>query len=149
MAPAQKADLPNDPNASQGKRNRQLGPQHVAFRPVFHIKLLGPAHLCAGERQFFDAASVQAQLSEYVSALLEADAEAEPVPLDSALIAKVRLALAGLLLSQRIYNRVKRLVEQQQLPELSVTSAVGRDAAGRVQRDHPGRCPDLGYRPRL
>jgi type VI secretion system protein ImpL len=111
------------------------------------------AYLMLGERQYFDAASVQAwvdvdwrrelpqatpaqlqQLSEHVSALLEADDEAEPVPLDSALIAKVRLALASMPLSQRIYNRVKRLVEQQHLPELSVNSAVGRDVSSLFTR---------------
>jgi type VI secretion system protein ImpL len=111
------------------------------------------AYLMLGERQFFDAASVQAwvdvdwrrelpqatpaqlqQLSDHVSALLEADDEAEPVPLDSALIAKVRLALASMPLSQRIYNRVKRQVDQEHLPELSVNGAVGRDVSSLFTR---------------
>ncbi|MDY7532544.1 type VI secretion system membrane subunit TssM [Pseudomonas sp. Bout1] len=111
------------------------------------------AYLMLGERQFFDAASVQAwvdvdwrrelpqatpaqlaQLSDHVSALLQADDEAEPVQLDSALIAKVRLALASMPLSQRIYNRVKRQVEQQHLPELSVNGAVGRDVSSLFTR---------------
>ncbi|MBK5436906.1 type VI secretion system membrane subunit TssM [Pseudomonas sp. TH32] len=111
------------------------------------------AYLMLGERQFFDAASVQAwvdvdwrrelpqatpaqlqQLSGHVSALLEADDEAEPVPLDSALIAKVRLALASMPLSQRIYNRVKRQVDQEHLPELSVNGAVGRDVSSLFTR---------------
>jgi type VI secretion system protein ImpL len=111
------------------------------------------AYLMLGERQFFDAASVQAwvdvdwrrelpqatptqlqQLSDHVSALLEADDEAEPVSLDSALIAKVRLALASMPLSQRIYNRVKRQVDQEHLPELSVNGAVGRDVSSLFTR---------------
>lgn len=111
------------------------------------------AYLMLGERQFFDAASVQAwvdvdwrreltqatpaqlqQLSEHVAALLEADDEAEPVQLDSALVAKVRLALASMPLSQRIYNRVKRQVDQVHLPELSVNSAVGRDVSSLFTR---------------
>ncbi len=111
------------------------------------------AYLMLGERQFFDAPSVQAwvdvdwrrelpqatpaqlqQLSDHVTALLEADDEAEPVQLDSALVAKVRLALASMPLSQRIYNRVKRQVDQQHLPELSVNSAVGRDVSSLFTR---------------
>lgn len=111
------------------------------------------AYLMLGERQFFDAASVQAwvdvdwrrelpqatpaqlqQLSDHISALLQADDEAEPVQLDSALIAKVRLALASMPLSQRIYNRVKRQVEQEHLPELSVNGAVGRDVSSLFTR---------------
>lgn len=106
------------------------------------------AYLMLGERQFFDAPSVQAwvdvdwrrelpqatpaqleQLSGHVAALLEADDEAEPVQLDTALIAKVRLALAGMPLSQRIYERVKRQVDQAHLPDLSVNAAVGRDVS--------------------
>ncbi|NWB29683.1 type VI secretion system membrane subunit TssM [Pseudomonas gingeri] len=107
------------------------------------------AYLMLGERQYFDAASVQAwvdldwrrdlpqateeqrqQLSAHVSALLDAnDEEAEPVQLDTALVAKVRLALASMPLSQRIYNRLKRQVAEGNLPEPSVSGAVGRDVS--------------------
>jgi len=112
------------------------------------------AYLMLGQRQFFDAASVQAwvdvdwrrempqateeqrqQLWAHVVALLDADDEdAEPVQLDADLIAKTRLTLASMPLSQRIYNRLKRQVAQANLPELSVNGAVGRDVSSLLVR---------------
>src|SRR5690606_39194303 len=102
-------------------------------------------YLMLGQRQFFDAASVQAwvdvdwrrtlpqaseaqrqQLWAHVGALLK-DEDAEPAQLDAELIAKTRLTLAGMPLSQRIYNRLKRQVAQAGLAELSVNAAAGRD----------------------
>ncbi|HGM5582330.1 TPA: type VI secretion system membrane subunit TssM [Pseudomonas putida] len=109
-------------------------------------------YLMLGQRQFFDAASVQAwvdvdwrrelpqaseaqrqQLWAHVAALLE-DADAEPVQLDADLIAKTRLTLAGMPLSQRIYNRLKRQVAQAGLAEQSVNAAAGRDASSLLVR---------------
>jgi type VI secretion system protein ImpL len=112
------------------------------------------AYLMLGERQYFDAASVQAwvdvdwrrelpqaseaqrqALSANVAALLDADDEdAEPVQLDADLIDKTRLTLASMSLSQRIYNRLKREVAQANLPELSVNGAVGRDVSSLLVR---------------
>ncbi|WP_296187476.1 type VI secretion system membrane subunit TssM [Pseudomonas sp. UBA1879] len=112
------------------------------------------AYLMLGQRQYFDAASVQAwvdvdwrrelpqasetqrqALSAHIAALLDADdEEAEPVQLDAELIAKTRLTLASMPLSQRIYNRLKRQVAQASLPELSVNGAVGRDVSSLLVR---------------
>ena len=112
------------------------------------------AYLMLGQRQFFDAASVQAwvdidwrrelpqageaerqQLEAHVAALLDGeDEEAEPVQLDADLIAKTRLTLASMPLSQRIYNRLKRQVAQGNLPELSVNGAAGRDVSSLLVR---------------
>jgi type VI secretion system protein ImpL len=112
------------------------------------------AYLMLGERQFFDAASVQAwvdvdwrrelpqaseqerqQLWAHVGALLDAnDEDAQPVQLDAGLIAKTRLTLAGMPLSQRVYNRLKRQVKQDNLPEVSVNGAVGRDVSSVLVR---------------
>lgn len=112
------------------------------------------AYLMLGQRQFFDAASVQAwvdidwrrelpqageaerqQLGAHVAALVDGDDEdAEPVQLDADLIAKTRLTLASMPLSQRIYNRLKRQVAQANLPELSVNGAAGRDVSSLLVR---------------
>nr|WP_314577974.1 type VI secretion system membrane subunit TssM [uncultured Pseudomonas sp.] len=112
------------------------------------------AYLMLDERQFFDAASVQAwvdidwrrelpqatdaqrqQLAAHVAALLDADDDgAQPVQLDAELIAKTRLTLAGMPLSQRVYNRLRRQVVQLNLPELSVNGAVGRDVSSLLVR---------------
>lgn len=112
------------------------------------------AYLMLGERQFFDAASVQAwvdvdwrrelpnaseeqrqQLGAHVAALFDADDEdAQPIQLDADLISKTRLTLAGMPLPQRVYNRLKRQVAQVNLPELSVNGAVGRDVSSLLVR---------------
>jgi type VI secretion system protein ImpL len=111
-------------------------------------------YLMLGERQFFDAESVQAwvdvdwrrqlpqatqaqrqQLSEHVQALFDADDEsAEPVQLDATLIAKVRQTLAGMPLAERTYNRLKRQVAALRLPESSVNGAAGRDVSALLVR---------------
>nr|WP_314577893.1 type VI secretion system membrane subunit TssM [uncultured Pseudomonas sp.] len=112
------------------------------------------AYLMLGQRQFFDAASVQAwvdvdwrrelpqaseaqrqQLWAHVAALLDVnDEDAEPVQLDADLIAKTRLTLASMPLSLRTYNRLKRQVAQANLPELSVNGAAGRDVSSLLVR---------------
>jgi type VI secretion system protein ImpL len=111
-------------------------------------------YLMLGQREFFDAASVQAwvevdwrrglpqataaqrqQLSDHVQALLDAgDEDAEPVRQDAALIAKVRQALASMPLAQRSYNRLKRQVAALRLPEPSVNAAAGRDVSSLLMR---------------
>lgn len=112
------------------------------------------AYLMLGQRKYFDAASVQAwtdfewrrtlpqaseaqrqQLSAHVNALLDDDDdEAEPVALDAALVAQVRLTLATMPLPQRVYNRLKRQVGQLRLPEFSVNGALGRDVSSLFAR---------------
>ena len=105
-------------------------------------------YLMLGQRKYFDAASVQAwvefdwrrslpeandtqrqQLLAHANALLEDEDGAEPVQLDAALVAQVRLTLAGMPLPERIYNRLKRLVSVTRLPEFSVNGALGRDGS--------------------
>lgn len=112
-------------------------------------------YLMLGERQFYDAASVQAwvevdwrrrvprateaqrqQLSEHVQALLDSnDESAEQVQLDAALIGKVRQTLATMPLAERTYNRLKRQIAALHLPELSVNSAAGRDVSSVLMRN--------------
>ena len=110
-------------------------------------------YLMLGQRQHFDAAAVQAwvefdwrrslpraddaeraRLLAHLAALLEADAAAEPVQLDAALVAQARELLADMSLSDRIYSLVKRQVAAERLPELSVNRALGRDASGVLAR---------------
>ena len=105
-------------------------------------------YLMLGQHQYFDAASVQAwvefdwrgslpdaseaqreQLLAHVAALLENEADAEAIQLDAALVAQVRLTLAGMALPERIYNRLKRLVAAERLPEFSINGALGRDGS--------------------
>ncbi|TFW20083.1 type VI secretion system membrane subunit TssM [Duganella callida] len=106
-------------------------------------------YLMLGQHQHFDAASVQAwvefdwrrslpeaneaqrrQLLAHSAALLEAEDQADPVALDAALVAQVRLTLAGMPLPQRIYNRLKRQVSSGSLPEFSINGALRRDGSG-------------------
>ncbi|KAB0486903.1 type VI secretion system protein ImpL [Pseudomonas reinekei] len=111
-------------------------------------------YLMLGERQYFDAQSVQAwvevdwrrelpqatedqrqQLSDHVQALFDAEDEgAEPVQLDAALVSKVRQTLAGMPLAERTYNRLKRQVAALRLPESSVSGAAGRDVSALLVR---------------
>ncbi|MFJ4344278.1 type VI secretion system membrane subunit TssM [Pseudomonas sp. NPDC089401] len=110
------------------------------------------AYLMLGERQFFDAASLQAwvdvawrdawpqvseqqrqALSVHVSALLD-DKDALAVPLDAELIARTRLTLAKLPVPHRVYNRLTRQLAQRGFAELSVNAAAGRDASSLLRR---------------
>ncbi len=105
-------------------------------------------YLMLGQRRYFDAASVQAwvefdgrrslpeateaqrqQLLAHAQALLEDEDGAEPVQLDAALVAQVRLTLAGMPLPERVYNRLKRQVALLRLPPFSVNAALGRDGS--------------------
>lgn len=106
-------------------------------------------YLMLGDRRHFDAESVQVwletdwlrsltqtndaqreQLLNHAAALLrDGDDSAAPPVLDANLIAQTRLTLAMMPLPQRVYNRVKRQVEQAGLPEFSVNAAVGRDVS--------------------
>jgi type VI secretion system protein ImpL len=106
-------------------------------------------YLMLGDRRYYDAESVLAWLdldwrrslpdvSEvqrsallgHVAALLrDGDDSASPPVLDAGLIAQTRLTLAMMPLPQRVYNRIKRAVDQDGLPEFSVNGAVGRDAS--------------------
>jgi len=110
-------------------------------------------YLMLGQRQYFDAASVQAwvefdwrrslpqasqaqreQLVAHASALLEDKEGAEPVQLDAGLVAQVRLTLAGMPLPERIYSRLKRVVSAARLPEFSVNGALQRDGSSVFMR---------------
>ncbi|NYE60058.1 type VI secretion system protein ImpL [Duganella sp. 1224] len=106
-------------------------------------------YLMLGDHRHLDAASVQAwvefdwrgglpeateaqrqQLLAHTAALLESADEAEPVALDAALVAQVRLTLASMPLPQRMYNRLKRQAGTTRLPAFSVNGALGRDGSG-------------------
>jgi type VI secretion system protein ImpL len=110
-------------------------------------------YLMLGERRYLDPASVQAwvefdwrrtlpqagdtqrtQLLAHVAALLEEGDDVDPVALDAALVAQVRLTLAGMPLPLRIYNRLKRQVAGLHLPEFSVNGALGRDGSSLFAR---------------
>ena len=54
--------------------------------------------------------------------------------LDTALVASVRATLAMMPLPERLYNRLKRQVAQERLPETSVNRAVGRDVSAILAR---------------
>jgi len=54
--------------------------------------------------------------------------------LDAALVASVRATLALMPLPERVYNRLKRQVARERLPETSVNHAVGRDASALLAR---------------
>jgi type VI secretion system protein ImpL len=110
-------------------------------------------YLMLGQRQYFDAPSVLAwvdfdwrrslpeatqaqreQLLAHAGALLEDEEGAEPVQLDAALVAQVRLALANMPLPERVYNRLRRTVAAARLPDTSVNSALSRDGSSLFAR---------------
>ena len=82
------------------------------------------------ERNLTDANEAQRQaLSAHVAALLDRDDADQPPQLDAALIEQTRLTLAQMPLAQRVYNRLKRDLAHNKLPEFDATSAVGRDVS--------------------
>lgn len=93
-------------------------------------------------------------LLAHADALLDGAAAAAPPALDAALVGKVRATLAMMPLPQRVYNRLKRQVAQQRLPETSVNRAVGRDVSAVLARKSgeplsrgvPGLYSVAGYR---
>ncbi len=87
-------------------------------------------------RNLADASADQRdQLAAHVAALFDGSGDdAEPPPLDTALVAQVRATLAMMPLPQRVYNRLKRQVAQAKLPEFSVNRAVGRDVSQLLSR---------------
>ena len=93
-------------------------------------------------------------LLAHTDALLGGAATAGPPALDAALVGKVRATLAMMPLPERVYNRLKRQVAQQRLPDTSVNRAVGRDASAVLARKSgeplsrgvPGLYSVAGYR---
>jgi type VI secretion system protein ImpL len=87
------------------------------------------------ERNLKDASEEQKQaLAAHELALMttfrQGLGSSEPMPqLDQQLIGDTRLALARMPLQQRVYNRVKRQLMREKLPEFSPASAGGREAA--------------------
>ncbi|MCC2957756.1 type VI secretion system membrane subunit TssM [Massilia sp. IC2-477] len=106
-------------------------------------------YLMLGDPRHFDAESIAAwaalddernlkgaseeqrvSLAEHELALMENFRHGQAMPeLDQSLIADTRLALARMPLQQRVYNRIKRQLMREKLPEFSPASAGGREAA--------------------
>jgi type VI secretion system protein ImpL len=68
-------------------------------------------------------------LSAHLAALLEHVQDDGPVPLDGDLVASTRQALARVPLQQRVYASLMRGLQRTGLPDVSLASAAGRDAA--------------------
>jgi type VI secretion system protein ImpL len=83
------------------------------------------------ERNLKGASDEQRQaLAAHELALMENFRQGQAMPqLDQQLIGDTRLALARMPLQQRVYNRVKRQLMREKLPEFSPAGAGGRDAA--------------------
>jgi type VI secretion system protein ImpL len=83
------------------------------------------------ERNLKGATEDQKQaLSAHELALMENFREGQASPqLDQQLVSDTRLALARMPLEQRVYNRVKRQLMREKLPEFSPAGAGGREAA--------------------
>jgi type VI secretion system protein ImpL len=106
-------------------------------------------YLMLGDPRHFDAESIAAwaalddernlkgaseeqrlALAAHELALMENFRHGQAMPqLDQQLIADTRLALARMPLQQRVYNRIKRQLMREKLPEFSPASAGGREAA--------------------
>jgi type VI secretion system protein ImpL len=83
------------------------------------------------ERNLKGASDEQKQaLASHELALMENFRNGQAMPqLDQQLIGDTRLALARMPLQQRVYNRVKRQLMREKLPEFSPAGAGGREAA--------------------
>ncbi|WP_118178749.1 type VI secretion system membrane subunit TssM [Paraburkholderia phosphatilytica] len=68
-------------------------------------------------------------LDAHLAALLQPAQFDASLPLDKDLIAQARATLAKMPLAQRMFNRVKRDLEQLKLPEFTVANAAGRNAS--------------------
>ncbi|MVW58482.1 type VI secretion system membrane subunit TssM [Massilia sp. NEAU-DD11] len=106
-------------------------------------------YLMLGDASHFDAESVaawaalddarnlkdanddqKAALAAHELALMENFRDGQAMPrLDPQLISDTRLTLARMPLEQRVYNRLKRQLVREKLPEFSPASAGGREAA--------------------
>ncbi len=106
-----------------------------------YLMLGDPAHFDAesiaawaaldDERNLKEASEAQRlSLAAHELALMENFRQGQAMPvLDAALVADTRLALARMPLQQRVYNRVKRQLMRDKLPEFSPAGAGGREAA--------------------
>jgi type VI secretion system protein ImpL len=83
------------------------------------------------ERNLKGASAEQKQaLATHELALMESFREIQAPPrLDQQLVADTRLALARMPLQQRVYNRIKRQLLREKLPEFSPAGAGGREAS--------------------
>ncbi|MBB5460071.1 type VI secretion system membrane subunit TssM [Paraburkholderia sp. Cpub6] len=119
-----------------------------ANNPDFQYEVLR-AYLMLGDSLHFDADSVRLwanvdwrrgplrdasddqrnDLDGHLAALFQPARFDASLPLDKDLIAQARATLAKMPLTQRLFNRVKRDLEQSRLPEFSVANAAGRNAA--------------------
>jgi type VI secretion system protein ImpL len=84
------------------------------------------------ERVLRSASEEQKQaLAAHELALVENFRQGQALPqLDQQLISDTRLALARMPIEQRVYNRLKRQLTREKLPEFSPANAGGREAAG-------------------
>lgn len=93
-------------------------------------------------------------LDGHLDALLEHYPDTLPIPLDTGLIARTRARVTQVPLAQRVYGRLKLSRTARELPELSVATAAGRDAAlvfrrrsgEPLSRGVPGLYTREGYR---
>jgi type VI secretion system protein ImpL len=119
-----------------------------ANNPDFQYEVLR-AYLMLGDSLHYDADSVRLwadvdwrrgplrdasddqrnDLDGHLAALFQPAQFDASLPLDKDLIAQARATLAKMPLAQRMFNRVKRDLEQAKLAEFSVANAAGRNAA--------------------
>ncbi|MEJ2609157.1 MAG: type VI secretion system membrane subunit TssM [Candidatus Thiodiazotropha sp.] len=73
-------------------------------------------------------AQARQALTRHLDALLEQMPMAPTLPLDEALISRVRSNLLRVPLAERVYNRMKRTTQKGSLPPIRLTQAIGADA---------------------
>jgi type VI secretion system protein ImpL len=126
---------------SQLRRNDANNPEYLYEVLRVYLMLGNPKHFDAesiaawaaldDERNLKEASEEQRlALAAHELALMENFRHGQAMPhLDQDLIADTRLALARMPLQQRVYNRIKRQLVREKLPEFSPASAGGREAA--------------------
>lgn len=126
---------------SQLRRNDANNPDYLYEVLRVYLMLGDPTHFDAesiaawaaldDERNLKEASEEQRMsLAAHELALMENFRHGQAMPqLDQELVADTRLALARMPLQQRVYNRVKRQLMREKLPEFSPAGAGGREAA--------------------
>lgn len=144
-----------------------------ANNPDFQYEVLR-TYLMLGDPVHFDADSVRlwtdldwqrgplsgatdaqrSDLDGHLAALFEPAYFDASLPLDQNLITQARATLAQMPLAQRMFNRVKRDLDRQHLPDFTVANAAGRNASlvlarksgAPLTRGVPGAYTLAGYR---
>jgi type VI secretion system protein ImpL len=115
----------------QWLRTVDIGDMELSYEILkAYLMMHDPKHFSEGEFVDFVKAlwGTESTLARHVQALIELDALTPDTPRDDSLVNATRARLTQYTTSQRVYHRLTRLLQENQLPEFSVASEVGEQA---------------------